>query len=205
MAAVLTRSRRGRAESRLSARFRDQVVPGLAALEGARQRYRLGYGAALAAMLVGIFLIFLWVGDLENALFVGGVVAALGFVLMQLAQRGYSVQVRRAVMPAICEAIGDPSSGPRPSVPASIGVDPSPPSPIAAAASLVLASASACCRATTGGGSTMSFRATIGRPPSRWPRCACAASGGTTGVAAGPCFAVSSWRSRCRDRRPRRS
>jgi len=107
MAAVLTRSRPGRAESRLSARFQHEVVPGLAALEGARRRYRLGYGAALAAMLVGIFLIFLWVGDLHNALFAGGVVVAIGFVLMQLAQRGYGVQARRAVMPAICEAIGD--------------------------------------------------------------------------------------------------
>ncbi len=107
MAAVLPRSRSGRAESRLSGGFERLVAPGLAALEGARRRYRLGYGVALAAMLAGIFLVFLWVRDLSHALFAGGVVVAIGFVLMQLAQRGYGVQVRRAVMPAICEAIGD--------------------------------------------------------------------------------------------------
>jgi hypothetical protein len=79
MAAVLTRSRSDRTDSRLSARFQDEVAPGLAALERGRRRYRLGYGVAVAAMLAGIFLVFLWVRDLNHALLAGGIVVAIGF------------------------------------------------------------------------------------------------------------------------------
>jgi hypothetical protein len=51
--------------------------------------------------------VFFLVRDLRDALFAGVVVLALGLVVMQAIQRRYRHLVRRAVMPAVCAAIGD--------------------------------------------------------------------------------------------------
>ena len=107
MAAVLSRTRVGQAERRLSKLFRREVGPSLAELERRRRQHRLGYLVAFAGMLGGIFLVFLLVQSLQHALFAGALVLALGLVLMQWAQRSYANQVRKAVMRAICGAIGD--------------------------------------------------------------------------------------------------
>jgi Protein of unknown function (DUF3137) len=76
-------------------------------LERCRRQHRLGYVAALAAMLGGIFVVFLLVQDLRDAMFAGVIVLAIGLVAMQWAQRRYADRVRRAVMPAVCGAVGD--------------------------------------------------------------------------------------------------
>jgi hypothetical protein len=111
MAAVLSRTRprayRGTVEARLAELFQREVEPDLAELEHQRRRHRVGFLLALAAMLGGIFVVFLVVQSLQEALFGGVLVLVLGFALMRWAQRGYTNQVRRIVMPAICGAIGD--------------------------------------------------------------------------------------------------
>ena len=111
MAAVISRTRAGQAERRLFELFRREVAPKLAALERRRRQHRLGHLAALAGMLGGIFVVFLLVQNLQHGLFAGVLVLVAGFWLMQWAQRSYTDQVRKAVMPAICGAIGDLSHG----------------------------------------------------------------------------------------------
>jgi len=107
MAAVLSRAGARQAERRLSGLFQREVEPKLADLERRRRQHRLGYVLALVGMLAGIFLVFLLVHNLQNALFAGAIVLAVGVVLMQWLRRSYTNQVRRVAMPAICGAIGD--------------------------------------------------------------------------------------------------
>jgi hypothetical protein len=103
---VLSGTRRGTVEGRLAELFQREVEPNLAELERQRRHYRAGFVLALSGMLGGIFLVFLLVQSLREAL-VGGVLAlVLGLALMRWVQRGYTDQVRRTVMPAICRAIG---------------------------------------------------------------------------------------------------
>lgn len=111
MAAVLSRTRVGQAERRLSELFRREVGPDLAELERRRRQHRLGYVVALAGMLGGIFAAVLLVQSLQHALVAGAIVLVLGLLLMQYVQRSYTDQVRRTVMPAICGAIGDLTHG----------------------------------------------------------------------------------------------
>jgi len=111
MAAVLSRTRLGQAERRLSELFRREVAPNLAGLERRRRQHRLGYVGALASMIGGIFVVFLLVQNLQHALFAGAIVLAAGFAAMQGVERSYGNQVRRTVMPAVCGAIGDLSHG----------------------------------------------------------------------------------------------
>jgi hypothetical protein len=107
MAAVISRPRAGQAERRLSELFRREVAPRLADLERRRRQHRVGHVVALAGMLGGIFVVFLLVQNLQHALVAGAIVLAIGLALMQWAQRSYADQVRKAVMPAICGAIGE--------------------------------------------------------------------------------------------------
>jgi hypothetical protein len=111
MAAVISRTRAVQAERRLLELFRREVAPNLATLARRRRRHRLCYLAALVGTLGGIFVVFLLAQSLQQGLFAGAIVLVGGFLLMQWAQRSYTDQVRKAVMPAICGAIGDLSHG----------------------------------------------------------------------------------------------
>ena len=111
MAAVISRTHAGQAERRLFELFRREVAPNLAALERRRRQHRLGYLAALAGTLGGIFVVFLLAQSLQQGLFAGAIVLVGGFLLMQWAQRSYTDQVRKAVTPVVCGAIGDLSYG----------------------------------------------------------------------------------------------
>jgi Protein of unknown function (DUF3137) len=111
MAAVISRTRAVQAERRLLELFRREVAPNLAALERRRTQHRLGHLAVLAGILGGIFAVFLLAQSLQQGLFAGAIVLVGGFLLMQWAQRSYTDQVRKAVMPVVCGAIGDLSHG----------------------------------------------------------------------------------------------
>ena len=97
----------GDAEGRLAELFRREVEPKVAALEQRRRQHRLGFLLAGCAMLGGIFLVVLLVQSLEHVLLGAVLVLVAGLALMGWVERGYTDEVRRAVMPAICQAIGD--------------------------------------------------------------------------------------------------
>jgi ribosomal protein L30/L7E len=105
MAATLWMRGEG-AEGRLAELFRREVEPKVAELEQRRRQHRLGFLLAGCGMLAGIFLVVLLVQNLEHALLGGVLVLVAGLALMRWAERGYTDQVRRAVMPAVCRAIG---------------------------------------------------------------------------------------------------
>lgn len=107
MAAVLSETHASRAgEARTSALFRRDIAPHLADLERRRRQQRRRYLLVVVGMLAGIFLAFLTLQDLHYALVAGVIVFAGGCVLLQVIQRSYTDQVRRTVMPAVCERIG---------------------------------------------------------------------------------------------------
>lgn len=111
MAAVLSETNALRAGSRLSALFERDIAPHLADLERRRQQQRQRYLLVVAGMLVGIFLVFLTLQDLHHALLAGVLLCAIGWLLLQRIQRSYTDEVRRTVMPAVCNAIGDLTHG----------------------------------------------------------------------------------------------
>ena len=107
MAAVISETLARRADGRLGDLFQTHVTPHLAELERRRRQLRSGCFLAVAGVLVAIFAVLVLVRDLPTALFWSAGVAMAGLVVTRLIQRSYCDQVRKAVMPAICDAIGD--------------------------------------------------------------------------------------------------
>ena len=107
MAAVISRS--NQPQKRLSLLFQRQVAPELEELEALRQQQRQRFllaAIATAAAVVGVPYL-LWPIAFSWAVGSAIVLAAIGAVLLQHLTVVYQNAVRRVVMPAVCEAIGD--------------------------------------------------------------------------------------------------
>lgn len=110
MAAVISRSNtRNQQQKRLSLLFQRQVAPELEGLEALRQQQRQRFllaAVATIAAVVGVPYI-LWPLSVAWAGGAAIVLAIIGAVLLQHMMVVYQNAVRRVVMPAVCEAIGD--------------------------------------------------------------------------------------------------
>lgn len=113
MAMALSIGRTRHAEQQFSELFRREVGPQLEWLERlrTRQRHRLAV-EVLITIAASLSIVLLLVRLESGYATLGGVLAALaGVILVQRTQRGYLNEVRDAVMPALCEAIGDITHG----------------------------------------------------------------------------------------------
>jgi hypothetical protein len=111
MAAVLTRPPLSttKEQKRFTTLFRRQVAPRLKGLEAERQRLRQRYLVALTGVggLLAVDVALLWQFGLPFVVVSVAGLGALGWVVLQQLQRRFHDQLRAAVMPTLCEAIGD--------------------------------------------------------------------------------------------------
>lgn len=108
MAAVISRQQRT-IERRFQDLFRRDVAPRLKGLEDERQTHQKRFLAALGLMGAGIIgaTVVLGAIDFSWAVLAAFVALAIGFVALHHIRQKYHKAVRAAVMPAVCEAIGD--------------------------------------------------------------------------------------------------
>jgi hypothetical protein len=111
MAAVLTRPPlpASKEEKRFTVLFRRQIAPRLKDLGAERQRLRQRYLLILAGFggLLGVDVALLWQVGLPLVVVSVIGLGALGWFLLRQLERRFHDQLRAAVMPALCEAIGD--------------------------------------------------------------------------------------------------
>ena len=99
----------GAAERRLAKLFRREVAPQFAALDAERARRRAQFLATLAGCALGVpaLAAALWRLDPGWALAAGAIGLAIGANILAQQQRSFRHHLRRLVMPAICQAIGE--------------------------------------------------------------------------------------------------
>jgi hypothetical protein len=111
----------GAAERRLARLFRREIAPRVAALDAERAKRRgqflatvVGCGLAVPALVA-----VLWPLDPGWAIVAGVIGLAIGAKVLARQQRSFHDHLRRLVMPAICEAIGElqHTTGAAPGVP----------------------------------------------------------------------------------------
>jgi len=108
MAAVISRHE-GTIEQRFDDLFRRDVVPKLRGLKDQRLEQQKRFLAALGltgAVIIGAIVV-LGAIDLAWAIFATFVAVAIGMFVLDRIRKTYHRAVRAAVMPAVCEAIGD--------------------------------------------------------------------------------------------------
>jgi Protein of unknown function (DUF3137) len=96
-------------EKRLAAAFRREIAPRIAALDAERARRRAQFVATAVGCGLGVpaLAAVLWRFDAGGAVAVAVIGLAIGLNLMAQQQRSFRHHLRRLVMPAICQAIGD--------------------------------------------------------------------------------------------------
>jgi hypothetical protein len=108
-------------EQRFGSFFRREIVPHIASLEAERQqrRSRLIRTAGGFAIAVPTIAWTLWPLSPAWALAAGAVLTAIGIMLARRQQQRFRERLRKLVMPAVCNAIGDieHTSGHAPGVP----------------------------------------------------------------------------------------
>jgi Protein of unknown function (DUF3137) len=96
-------------ERRLTAAFRREIAPKIARLDAERAKRRAQFIATAAGCGLGVpaLAAVLWRFDSGWAMAVAVIGLAIGVNLLAQQQRSFRHHLRRLVMPAICQAIGD--------------------------------------------------------------------------------------------------
>jgi Protein of unknown function (DUF3137) len=103
------RAASGTPEKRLARLFRREIAPHIASLDAERARRRGQFLATLVGCALGVpaLTALLWPLDSGWAVAVGVIGVAIGANVLCQQQRAFRHHLRKLVMPAICQAIGD--------------------------------------------------------------------------------------------------